>query len=416
MKIAIIGSRGMHATYGGIEKVLSELCPRLADLGHEIHVFSENSGGFPARNVEGVRIVPVPAIAGKYTESLSRTVFSLAKAILADYDVINLVAVGPGSLSVLPRLLGKPTVVSIHGLDWRRDKWPAPARALLKSAERMIVRSADEVTVVSRQLESYFSDTYGRQVSYIPNGLNVHDEGPDDFMLRQVGLKPGEYILFASRLVPEKGAHELIEAFSRIRTDKKLVIAGGSRYDLNYVESLYRQGQGDRFKFVGHVTGPLLDSLFSGAYLYALPSHMEGLSLSLLEAIGHGKACLVSDIPENLEVVGGSAFTFPVGDINAMSRLLQELVTDERRVSDMAMRARKHARGQYAWDNLALQYSDIYNRLGGSRSCATRTNPPGERAAGAIAEMTALAEKSMSVERNVMAEQVVLTKRAVGAD
>jgi glycosyltransferase involved in cell wall biosynthesis len=355
----------MHASYGGIEKVLSELCPRLAGLGHEIHVFAENGGGIPERVVQGVKIIPMPALGGKYTETLSRTLLSLGKAMFRDYDVINLVAVGPGMFSFLPRLFGKPTVVSIHGLDWARDKWPAPARAALRAAERVIVNTADEITVVSRQLETYFDRTYNRKVAYVPNGLNIGGDEVNPILLNEVGVEPGEYVLFASRLVPEKGAHELIDAFNRLDTDKKLVIAGGSRYDIDYVESLYRAGRSDRIKFVGHVTGPLLDDLFKGAYLYALPSHMEGLSLSLLEAIGYGKACLVSDIAENLEVVGQSAFTFPVGDIDALTAQLQDLMDDQYTVMAMASSARSRAAGQFAWDNLALQYSDIYQRLGG---------------------------------------------------
>ena len=389
MKIAIIGSRGMHATYGGIEKVLSELCPRLVSLGHEIHVFAENSGGFPERYVNGVKIVPMPAIAGKYTESLSRTVFSLGKAILSDYARHQ------------PRR-GRPRQFQLRAAparqaDGRKHPWPRLATRQmagagadpLRSAERMIVRAADEVTVVSRQLESYFNKTYGRKVAYIPNGLHVRNDSPDRFLLNQVGVEPGEYILFASRLVPEKGAHELIEAFSRVNTTKKLVIAGGSRYDLNYVDSLYGMAKGDRFKFVGHVTGPLLDALFSGAYLYALPSHMEGLSLSLLEALGHGKACVVSDIPENLEVVEDCAFTFPVGDTMALSDLLQDLLDDDISVSAMSSRAGKRAKSQFAWDNLALQYSEIYERLGGgARRNVKQHSQPDEVTGPALGERT----------------------------
>jgi glycosyltransferase involved in cell wall biosynthesis len=393
MKIAIIGSRGMHATYGGIEKVLGELCPRLVGLGHEIHVYAEKGGGLPERYSGGVRIIPVPAIPGKYTESLSRTAYSLAKAMRENYDVINLVAVGPGSLGFLPRLMGKPVVVSIHGLDWRRNKWPGPARAALRAAERSIVGVASEITVVSRQLENYFEETYRRKVAYIPNGLNIRTEQPDEFLLRQVGLEPGGYILFASRLVPEKGAHELIEAFSRVKTTKKLVIAGGSRYDLAYVEELYRAADRERVKFVGHVTGPLLDSLFSGSHLYVLPSHMEGLSLSLLESIGHGRASLVSDIPENLEVVGRCGFNYPVGDVDALTSRLQELLDDDDRVAAMAAEVRKHAAEHYRWDNLALRYSEIYERLGGgAESSADLSHSPGNLAGNAFSERTAGAE------------------------
>jgi glycosyltransferase involved in cell wall biosynthesis len=285
------------------------------------------------------------------------------------------VALGPGLFSLVTRTLGKPTVVSIHGLDWNRDKWPAPARAMLRMAEHAIVAAATEITVVSRQLETYFNRTYGREVSYVPNGLTIHDEEMDPTLLRSIGLESGEYVLFASRLVPEKGAHEMIEAFKRVETTKKLVIAGGSRYDMDYVESLYRAGKGDRFKFVGHVTGPLLEDLFRGAYLYAQPSHMEGLSLSLLEALGHGKACIVSDIAENLEVVGESAFKFPVGDIDALAGQLQVLLDDEYTVAAMANSARSYARGQFAWDKLALQYSNIYQRLGGGETGIEVSHP-----------------------------------------
>lgn len=378
MKIAIIGSRGMGANYGGIEKVLSEICPRLVGHGHEVHVYGEAINGLPNTTIiDGVKIIRVGCIPGKYTETLTRTCFSLARAIFKDYDVINLVAMGPGMFSPVPRLMRKPTLVSIHGLDGKRDKWPWFAKAMLQSAERMISVSSHEITVVSQQLKTYFSKVYGRDVVHIPNGLNVRDEPADTLMLDQLDLKPNEYVLFASRLVGEKGAHELIEAFREIDTSKTLVIAGGARYDRNYVESLYRAaGKSDRIKFTGHVTGPLLDALFAGAYLYVLPSHMEGLSLSLLEAVGYGKACLVSDIPENLEVIGDYGFTFPVGDVGAMRDSLQQLLDDENLVADMAAAVRGHAARQYAWDNLALQYSDIYEALGRRRTIFGRPRVP----------------------------------------
>ncbi|WP_431858572.1 glycosyltransferase family 4 protein [Azospirillum sp.] len=378
MKIAIIGSRGMHASYGGIERVLCELCPRLAALGHEVHVFSEAGCPLPDKPAPGVHIVKVRGLPGKYTETLSRSALSLAIALTQRFDVINLVAIGPGALSFIPRLAGKPTVVSVHGLDWRRDKWPWIARVLLRSAERMIVLAADEITVVSRQLETHFAQAHGRAVVHIPNGLNRRDVHPDQECLDDFGLEAGRYVLFASRLVAEKGAHELIEAFNGVDTDMKLVIAGGTRYDQRYAARLRALDTTGRCIFTGHVTGRSLDALFAGAYFYALPSHLEGLSLSLLEAVGFGKATLVSDIPENIEVVGEHGLTFPVGRVDLLRDRLQQLIDHPQLVEDIAARVRTAVPRHYAWDTLARRYAQTFEDLvarrqpGGRPQSATR--------------------------------------------
>jgi glycosyltransferase involved in cell wall biosynthesis len=364
MKIAIIGARSMDSSYGGIEKVLSELCPRLTVLGHEIHVFCENKEG-GQRSRDGVFLRYVPALPGKYTETISRSFMATIVTSLGSYDLINFVGIGSGALSFLPRIIQKkPVIVSCHGLDWRRDKWPAPARMALQAAEKILVRSADEITVVSQELKHYFQAQHGRDVALIPNGLNVQRENDNYESLERLDLEAGGYLLFASRLVPEKAPHELIEAFNNVITDKKLVIAGGSRYDLDYVRSLKNIDRTGRCVFTGHVTGALLDALFRGAYLYVLPSHMEGLSLSLLEAMGYGKCAVVSDISENLEVVGEAGFSFPVGNIEALGSLLQNLVNSSSEVSAMAMRARDRAETHFSWNSIAEQYAEVYERVG----------------------------------------------------
>jgi glycosyltransferase involved in cell wall biosynthesis len=364
----VIGSRGIHSSYGGIEKVLAQLCPRLVALGHVIDVFSEDCAEARMLRTDGVGSIPVCSIPGKYTETISRAFVATVDAIAGRYDVINLVAVGPGILSVMPRLLGKPVVVSIHGLDWRRDKWPLPARTALKAAERVIVSSASAVTVVSRELQTYFKSTYGLETVHAPNGASFRDEPIDLAPLATFGLEPGGYVLFASRLVAEKGAHELIQAFAQVPTDAKLVIAGGGRYDQAYVEALRTFDTSGRCVFTGHLSGASLDAVFAGARLYVLPSHVEGLSLSLLEAMGHGLPALVSDIPENIEVVGDCGATFRTGDVDALATALAEALCAPGNLAAMGERGRARVRRLYSWDAVAERYSDLYQRVASSTS------------------------------------------------
>jgi glycosyltransferase involved in cell wall biosynthesis len=253
-----------------------------------------------------------------------------------------------------------PVVVSIHGLDWSRDKWPAPARAALKLAERTIVRHADRITVVSQQLQHYFEGTYERAVEYIPNGVELRAGPADHAILSDMGLLAGEYVLFASRLVQEKGAHELIAAFNRVQTTKKLVIAGGDRYDQAYVASLKAIDTTGRCVFTGHLEKERLEHVFKGASLYILPSHLEGLSLSLLEALGYGKAILVSDIPENIEAVGEAARTFRVGVVDDLSRTIQDLLEAPEELATLETAARLRASQLYNWDAIAQRYDEVF--------------------------------------------------------
>lgn len=364
MRIAIIGSRGLRSSYGGIEKVLAEICPRLAAMGFEIDIYGEAGSSESLCRVAGIRHISVPAIPGKYTETISRTLFSIVLSWTRRYDVVNFVALGPGSLAFLTRCFGRRTVVSIHGLDWQRTKWPGFARGALRLAERAIVCSADRITVVSEQLKAYFRTKYHVEVECIPNGAQLRQSDSIDTQSVAPELKfDSRYVLFASRLVKEKGAHELIAAFQSVKTEAYLVIAGGGRYDREYMDSLRSIDETGRVVFVGHREGGDLDALFMNAYVYCLPSHIEGLSLSLLEAIGFGKAVLVSDIPENIEVIGDAGVSFSVGEVGDLANKLQLLLSDDIEVTRLAARARARAETLFSWEAVARRYADMYVAL-----------------------------------------------------
>ena len=289
MRIAMIGSRGVGSNYGGIERVLDELCPRLADLGHQIHVYSKADTGFTGYN--GVQSIATRSIGGKHLDNLTRAIFALKQAY-GQYDVLHFHALGPGVLSLLTRLGGQRSVVTVHALDHKRDKWGTFARMCLVGAERTLIGSADRVTVVSESLRRYFAERYDATAEFIPNGIPNKQRVPPGTLLTAHDLVPGKYVLFASRLTPEKGCHDLIAAFNTLdatllaQSGMKLVIAGGTAPE-NYLAELRAQADPERVCFVGHLGGDELAEVFSNAYAFVLPSYIEGMSMALLEAIAY---------------------------------------------------------------------------------------------------------------------------------
>ncbi|HVJ31759.1 MAG TPA: glycosyltransferase family 4 protein [Terriglobia bacterium] len=376
MKIAMIGSRGIGSNYGGIERVLDELCPRLAMLGHEIDVFSrtdiglpepanevaadeERGEAMPAPELLAVKSIPTRSFGGKHLENLSRSMASTFKA-LRRYDLVHFHATGPGLFSAVTRAAGQRSVVTIHALDQRRQKWGPAARLSLQLAERTITSCADEITVVSESLRRYMREKYDYHARYIPNGIPRRAAVAPGPLLAKHQLEAGRYFLFASRLTPEKGCHDLIAAFNRSTTPFKLAVAGGVG-PTEYAAQLKRVADPERVVFLGHLGGTELAEAFSNAYVFVLPSYIEGMSMALLEAISFGIPALVSDIEENLLVLGGQGFHFPVGNVAALEAVLALLASKPTLVHAEA-RALKSL-PLPTWDDIAIRYDRFYRNI-----------------------------------------------------
>jgi glycosyltransferase involved in cell wall biosynthesis len=371
MRIAMIGSRGLGSNYGGIERVLNEICPRLVDLGHSVDVFSRKDVEFADR--PGLRAIPTPSFGGKHFETLTRSAASLAQA-MGKYDLVHFHAVGPGILTPLTRLFGQKSLVTVHGLDHEREKWGLAARLSLRFAENVLARNADQISTVSENLRRYFNERYDCKAVFIPNGVAHRRRVPPGPMLAKFGLTSKRYVFFASRLTPEKGCHDLIQAFNRLNTDMKLVIAG-ERRQINkrsdpsargegaaqYIDSLRAQADPDRVIFVGHRTGDELGELFSNAYLFALPSYIEGMSMALLEAMSYGIPALVTEIPENSAVVGTSGFYFEKKDVAGLQRQLGKLIANRPLVDAMAKQLEAFILPD--WDDVTRSYDSLYRRI-----------------------------------------------------
>ena len=278
------------------------------------------------------------------------------------YDVVHIHAEGPAFFAWIPKLLGKKVIVTIHGLDWQREKWKAGFGAkFIRQGERNAVKYADEIIVLSKGVQDYFEKTYGRKTVFIPNGVNRPKKQKAELITEKYGLEKDSYILFLGRLVPEKGIKYLIEAFKQVDTDKELVIAGGSSDTSEFENEIKELAKEDkRILFTGFVQGQELEELYSNAYVYVLPSDLEGMPLSLLEAMSYGNCCLVSDIPECVDVVEDKALIFQKSDVNSLYTKLVDICCNSSKVKSFKCTAEEFVCNKYSWNKIVKDTCCLY--------------------------------------------------------
>ena len=369
MRIAMIGHKRFGSREGGVEVVVTELAKRMAALGHEVTCYDRSGSDVMTgdtvetreRIIDGVRVVPVKTIDKKGLAAASASYYATKAAIADNPDVIHFHAEGPCACLPMAQRAGIRTVATIHGLDWQRAKWGKLGSAYIKHGERAAVKSADEIIVLSRSAQEYFEQTYNRKTVVIPNGMNPEESRPADEIRQRWGLEDGSYILFLGRLVPEKRPELLIDAFKNIETDKRLVIAGGGSDTSEYERHLPERAEGDpRVLVTGLVTGEPLAELYSNAYCYVLPSDVEGMPMSLLEAMAYGRACVTSDIPECSDVLAGTGTTFSCGDVSALREVLTTLLANAVHVIELGVAAKARVESEYGWDSVVKQTLGVY--------------------------------------------------------
>lgn len=369
MRIAMIGHKRYGSREGGVEVVVTELARRMAALGHEVtcydrsgtDVMTGDAAAVRERVVDGVRVVPVRTIDKKGLAALSSSYFATRAAIKDRPDVIHYHAEGPCVPLPLAKRVGIRTVATIHGLDWQRAKWGKLASTYIKMGERAAATKADGLVVLSKSAQSYFEDAYGRSATFIPNGIEAKQPRPVNLIRERWGLEAGSYLLYLGRLVPEKRPELLIEAFKELDTDKKLVIAGGGSDTSEYEASLREAAQGDpRILFTGFVNGEPLEELYSNCYAYVLPSDVEGMPMSLLEAMAYGRCCVTSDIPECADVLAGNGVTFDKGSADSLQSALKGLLADGGRTAAHGAAAMAHVEKTYNWDSVVERTLELY--------------------------------------------------------
>jgi glycosyltransferase involved in cell wall biosynthesis len=361
LRIGFIGGRGVIGKYSGIETCYEEVGARLAQMGHQVTAYCRSYFTPKARQYRGMRVVRLPTIRTKHLETLVHTLLSTVHACFGDCDIVHYHTLGPSLFSFLPRLFGKKTVVSVQGLDWQRKKWGWFARYVLKFCEWTSARLPNSTVVVSRTLQEYYRSRFAKNCAYVPNGARVRERQSGNYM-ESMGLQPDGYALFLGRFSPEKNCDLLIEAFEKLDTPMKLVLAGGSSHTEDYVQRL-RQHESERVRILDWISGDALEQLLTNAALFVLPSDLEGLSLALLDAMGAGVCVLASDAPENIEAIGDAGFTFRRNDVNDLQRMLTLLLSDPSLCGEIGGRAQARVRREYLWEGVSEATSAVYSSL-----------------------------------------------------
>jgi len=360
LRIAIVGAKGIPSTYGGVEKHVEELSTRLAARGHQVLVYCRAHYVDGSSDYMDVKRVIRPTIMQKHAEMIVHTAASVLDANRRDLDIVHFQSVDPGILSLFAMSRAR-VVVTSHGKAYRVEKWGRLARSFSVLAERFYAEVPQARIAVSRTLTEYYRRRYGCDVSYIPNGVKLHT-GVGSSALGSLSLEPRHYILFVGRLVKSKGCHLLLDAFSRLKTDKKLVIVGDVGYTSAYDRELRSRGN-ERVRFLGFRFGRDLLELIANCSMFVQPSESEGLSMSLLEALSFARPVVFSDIPENREVADGCGLSFRVGDSKDLEEKMTIFLDDPAMGESMGVAGKEKASTEYDWEKIVDATEAIYAGL-----------------------------------------------------
>jgi glycosyltransferase involved in cell wall biosynthesis len=366
LRIAMMGTRGIPASYSGFETCVEQLSVRLVEHGHQVTVYCRaHHVKWPERTYRGVRLVKLPTVASKHLDTIVHTFLSMLHGGLRRYDIVYLCGVGNAPLSVLPQLTGQKTVVNVDGADWQRAKWGGFARRYLRFAERAAVRLPTCIVADSRVVQQYYQDNFHAPSVFIPYGSDVPRLPPGP-TLAQFGLEPNGYILWVGRLVPENNAHDAIAAYQRIggpATGLQLCIVGDAPYSAEYVANL-KATAGPGVVFTGYVFGDGYHELGANARLFTFTSGVGGTHPALLEAMAFGNCIVVHDMPANLETVGDAALPYAgAGGAPALAGVLEQVLRQPQLIDEYRQRAARRAATVYSWDAVTDQYESLFASL-----------------------------------------------------
>lgn len=372
LKIAMIGQKRIPSREGGVEIVVEELATRMVQKGNEVicynrsgkHALDKNEKVENLNEYKGIKIKKVLTIDKKGLAAMTSSLFGTLKILFSNVDVVHYHAEGPCAWLWIIRFFSrKKIVVTIHGLDWQRAKWGGFATKYIKFGEKIAAKYANEIIVLSKNVQEYFKKEYKRETIFIPNGVTKPEKVLANNIKKKYNLKKDEYILFLGRIVPEKGIHYLIDAYAKIKTDKKLVIAGGASDTSEYYDNLKRKAKDNKnIIFTGFIQGQILNELYSNCYIYCLPSDLEGMPLSLLEAMSYGNCCLTSDIAECSTVIDDKGVTFKKGNMNNLAKKLQELCDDDKKVKKYKKDSQKYILKKYNWEDIVNKTLELYKK------------------------------------------------------
>jgi glycosyltransferase involved in cell wall biosynthesis len=383
VKIAMLGCRGLPATYGGVERHIEEIGARLVERGHEVSVYCRPHYGGRSEGdyYRGMRRIVLPGIPSRRLDALSHTAVAAVHAAREGYDIVHYHAVGPGVVSPLSRAAARGTVVlTVHGLDFAREKWGHGARMALQASARLSAFVPSRTIVVAQSLQDFYRQRYGVETVYVPNGVTAAGAGSLE-QLVGLGVEPEDYLLSVGRLVPEKGVHLLLEAYAGLSADRpRLLVVGGDSFTGDYVAQVTAQAAAlPDVDLPGYVYGEQLQSAYANARLFVQSSTLEGMPLTVLEAAAHDRPLVLSDIPVHVQLLGSDrpgGRLFRSGSADSLRQALQRALSDPVSEALGARRVGAELRERFSWDRTVDGTIEAYEQaLGSARPGALRSQP-----------------------------------------
>ena len=362
MKIAIMGLRGIPANYGGFETFIEEMAPRLVKLGHEVTVYGRsNIIEWDHEFYRGVKIVILPTVSHKYLDTIAHTFVCVMQSFFTRYDVVLIVNSANSVFSIIPRLMGKPTVVNVDGLEWKRQKWNVLGQGFYRISEFFATFLPTAIVTDAVEIQNYYLQKFGKKSTYIPYGA-PENRVQSTKILDQYGLEPRRYILYVSRMEPENNAHLVVQAFEKVKTDMKLVMVGDAPYSTDYIRKL-KSTQDKRIIFTGYVFGDGYRELQSNTYFYVQATEVGGTHPALLEGMGYGNCILANDVLEHREVVGEAGLMFTTEQEDDLANKMQYLLDHPQAVDSFRKKVVRRVHENYSWDRVTSDYEKLFARM-----------------------------------------------------
>ncbi len=362
MKIAIMGIRGIPANYGGFETFIEELAPRLVKRGHDVTVYGRsNIIDYNTELYKGVRLKILPTLGHKYLDTVIHTLICTLYSFFIQYDVVFICNSANAAFAILPRLMGKPTVLNVDGLEWKRKKWNKAGQIFYKFSEFLATFLPTAIVSDAREVQNYYLKKFNKKSTFIPYGAPETPATTTD-VLEKFGLSSRDYILYVSRMEPENNAHRVVGAFEEVKTDKKLVMVGDAPYSTEYIKKM-KSTKDDRIIFTGYVFGQGYRELQSNAYFYVQATEVGGTHPALVEGMGYGNCVLANDVPEHREVLGHVGVYYAKNDIDDITRNMQILCDSPQLVEKYRQQVSEWVHQRYTWDKVTNDYENLFHKV-----------------------------------------------------
>lgn len=362
MKIAILGTRGIPANYGGFETFAEECAARLVERGHHVTVYCRSHYiSRSLKNHRGADLVVLPTLEWKYTDTVVHTGLSILHALSGAFDLILICNAANSPFAWIPRFFGTPVVVNVDGIERLRRKWNRVGRAYYRLCERLSLWCPNAIVTDAETIQRYYQDRYGHPSTFIPYGA-ITEKPPGHHALDVLGLRSGEYFLYVSRFEPENNAHLVIAAFEKVKTTKRLVMVGDAPYSRNYIRRL-KSTHDSRIIFPGAIYGAGYRELLSNAFCYVHATEVGGTHPALIEAMGQGNLVVANGTPENAEVLGSAGVVYRKNDTDDLALRLQDIVDCPGKYEPLRQAALQRASTVYSWDAVVSRYEELFRKL-----------------------------------------------------